>query len=111
MSTIKLTFDDGSGTACIDADWIIGRHQYDGRTLVVYGYDTTLWVSESVEEIDGMLRDVADCDECVGRVYDHSGDASPYLGMNSAYSDWLDRNGFPDFATRDYEMTLREREG
>lgn len=37
MSTIKLTFDDGSGTACIDSDWIIGRHQYDGRTLVVYG--------------------------------------------------------------------------
>ena len=39
-------------TTCIDADWIIGRHQYDGRTLVVYGYDTTLWVSETVEEIE-----------------------------------------------------------
>ena len=101
MSTIKLTFDDGSGTACIDADWIIGRHQYDGRTLVVYGYDTTLWVSETVEEIDGMLRDAADCDECVGRVYDHSGDASP---------DWLAEWGLPNFASRDYEMTLRERE-
>ncbi len=61
MSKITLTFDDGSGTACIDADWIIGRQQYDGRTLVVYGYDMTLWVSETAEEIDGMLRDVAGC--------------------------------------------------
>ena len=78
MNQIKLTFDDGSGTACIDSDWIIGRHQYDGRTLVVYGYDTTLWVSETVEEIDGMLRDAADCDECVGMVYDHWHDADGY---------------------------------
>ncbi len=90
MSTIKLTFDYGSGAAYIDSDWIIGRHQYDGRTLVVYGYDTTLWVSETAEEIDRMMRGAAGYDECAGKVYGSYGDEPVYGGLSGVYSETVE---------------------
>lgn len=59
---IKLTLADGRGTIYLDPDWILGAHQYDGRTLVVAHHDMTLWVEEPAGQISyavNLLREIS----------------------------------------------------